>query len=58
MSEGKHILYVEVKKDQAGLLGAIIDEHPKLLKAGVEESSSGLLIDAENSAKDFVKWAP
>jgi len=56
--EGKHVLYVEVKKDQAALLGAIIEGHPKLLKAGVEESSTGLLIDAENSAKDFVKWAP
>jgi len=58
LAEGKHVLYVEVNKSQEGLLWSVIDRHHKLLRAGIEDSSNGLLIGAENSAHSFTKWAP
>ncbi|MDX2464364.1 MAG: NAD/FAD-utilizing enzyme [Porticoccus sp.] len=58
LKSGKHILYVEVKKDQEAILTAVTDNHPRLLAAGVEDVATGLLISTENGARYFVKWAP
>lgn len=58
LAEGKHVLFVEVKKDQENILKSVVDRHYNLLHAGTENSSNGFLISAENSAHNFVKWAP
>lgn len=58
LAEGKHVLFVEVKKDQEAILSSVTGRHYKLLRAGTEDSPNGLLISAENSAHHFVKWAP
>lgn len=58
LAEGKHVLFVEVKKDQEAILSRVVSKHYKLLHAGIEDSPNGPLISAENSAHNFVKWAP
>lgn len=58
LDEGKHVLYVEVKKPQEVILLSVTNRHPRLQAAGTEDSSNGLLISAENGANHFVKWAP
>jgi hypothetical protein len=58
LKSGKHIFYVEVKKDQEDILISVTDNHPGLLSAGSEDAGTGLLISTENGARYFVKWAP
>ena len=58
LNEGKHVLYVEVTKDQEALFASVIEKHPKLLDAGKEDTATGLLISAENGIHRFSKWAP
>lgn len=58
LDEGKHVLYVEVKKKQEVILLSVINHHFGLQAAGTEDSSNELLISAENGANHFVKWAP
>jgi len=58
LDAGKHVLYVEVKKDQEVLLKSVTDIHPGLQAAGIEDAATGLLISAENGAQHFAKWAP
>lgn len=59
IKSGKHVLYVEVTKGREEMMmKEVVSHHPRLQPAGLEASPSGLLIDAENSANRFVKWAP
>ncbi len=58
LEDGKHVLYVEIKKDQEPLLHSVTDRHPQLQKAGISDVATDLLITAENGAQQFSKWAP
>lgn len=58
LDDGNHVLYVEVRKSQESLLQSVVDQHPKLLKAGTADVATDLLITAENGVHQFSKWAP
>ena len=60
LQQGKHVLYVEVKKDSQDekVLKDVTSRHPRLEHAGMEDASTGLLIGAENLALKFAKWGP
>jgi len=59
LKEGKHILYVEVKKgEQEDVLKAVVNRHPRLRAAGVEPTRTDLLIGVEKGWRRFIKWAP
>ena len=60
LKEGKHVLYVEVKKDsqEERVLKDVTGRHPRLEQAGVEDAATDLLVGAENLALKFAKWGP
>ncbi len=55
---GKHVLFVDVRKDQEETLRRVSRSHPKLTPAGEGPAAPGWFLGARRRFDDFMKTAP
>lgn len=58
LDEGKHLLIVDVSRDQEHMLEDIIAKHPNAESAGLGEPASGLVVGLQKQWHKFMRWAP
>lgn len=58
LDDGKHILIVEVRKDDEAILRDVARDHQKLQEAGQERTRTEWRVAAERNWRRFIKWAP
>ncbi|MEM1113553.1 MAG: NAD/FAD-utilizing enzyme [Pseudomonadota bacterium] len=58
LDAGRHVLFVDVSREQELLLQQVVGAHPKLQSAGEGEATPEWVVDAQNKFTDFMKTAP
>lgn len=58
LDDGKHILFVEVTKEDEAILRSVADDHQRLQEAGQEHTRTEWRVAAEKGWRRFVRWAP
>lgn len=58
LSEGKHVLFIDIDPAQEAVVKKVVRRHPKLQNAGTGEAAPGWVVRAQIYFKRFVKAMP
>lgn len=58
LEAGKHVLFVDIDREQEDILKRVVSEHPKLQEAGEGGSTPRLVVKAQDMFSRFMHTAP
>lgn len=58
LDHGKHVLFVDVEKDQLSPMQAVLRAHPHLKNVGTGSSAPRMIVRGQQWFHRFMKWAP
>lgn len=58
LSSGKHVLFVDIDKDEEPILRQVINQHPRLDGVRVEASGPHWVVAAQQKCIDFIRALP